>query len=453
MAVKLTGSLSLTEINTEWTLGFDLDAYRGTNWFLTPSYSGPRSPRGQFGPDIGSGYTAVSYSDFYGTGRFAPTTTEKVWLVGGGGGGGAAGGGGGGGGVRPANVTITGGGTYTVQVGTGGVGGYRAGPAFNPTGKPESTNGNSSTFHNTTVGGGGFGSAVHHGGHWPYSTFSNTHKDYSHPQGGGGGGGSHTNAYAIGGEGGAYGAGGGNNIGFGPAAHPYAGGGGGGGGYQARAGWNGYGGYSTNSRTYNANVDRFWSPSYSGFTGNGYYPHTYPAGGPVNTPNKTGDFDEKAGPGGYGTYTWPGVANMGRHGGGGGGGWTKFSNGSISSPIAGWGGNAPGSAGSGGGGAGAPEPSTLGTQRQGTAGAAGQGGGGGGGGTEVGNIAATLINVCKGGNGGSGAVYLAYTAPLIGVGYPSNGHCTYKTGNYQIHKWTQSGSYYHGDGVEGDQDC
>ena len=38
MAVKLTGSLSLTEINTEWTLGLDLDSYRGTQWFLSPSY-------------------------------------------------------------------------------------------------------------------------------------------------------------------------------------------------------------------------------------------------------------------------------------------------------------------------------------------------------------------------------------------------------------------------------
>lgn len=440
MAVKLTGSLSLTEIDTEWTLGFDLDSYRGTQWFLTPSYSGPRSPRGKFGPDLGSGYTAVSYSDFYGTGRFAPTSTEKLWLVGGGGGGGAGGGGGGGGGVRPTNVSITGGGTYVVTVGTGGVGGTRT-----PTGT-ETTNGNASSFHNVSVGGGGFGSARKHGGDWPYATFQNSQT--GHPQGGGGGGASHTNNWGVGGKGGGYGTGGGNNVGFGsPQAHPYAGGGGGGGGYQATRGWNGYGGHPAGNGTgvkYNANVDRFPSPGFSYFTGNGYYPHTQPAGGPVNS-NPTGDYTYKGGPGGAGTYTWPGVGSMSRHGGGGGAGWTKWSVGSVSNPIPGWGGNLPGSGGGGGGAPGAPEPSQLGTYVNGPNGGAGYGGGGGGGGHD--NFG-PVSTVCRGGNGGSGAVYLAYAAPVIGIGYPASGHSTYVMGNYQIHKWTQSGTYYHAGGTD-----
>ena len=414
MAVKLTGSLSLTEINTEWTLGLDLDSYRGTQWFLSPSYSGPRSPRGFFG--LESATSSVSYSDFYGTQRLSPPMTAGVWLVGAGGGSGGNGGGGGGGGIRPANVTLTGGGHYGVTVGGGGSGGYRN----NNNPGVESTHGGPSSFHTTGVLGGGLGSSGGsapggsgspggNGGTAGYNTFRGNGQP-GHPQGGGGGGATEGNNYKVGGKGGGYGAGGGNNIGFGPSAAPYAAGGGGGGGYQATQGYNGY----RSGWGFNQNVDK--GGQFSNI-GNGRTSGFTPPQG-----------RSQAGPGGNGTYYWAPL-NMGYHGGGGGAGW------STTHGLT-W----PGGGGQGGGAAAAPYPNQPQTHNIGPNGGAGQGGGGGGGGS---TNNAPQFSQTRGGYGGSGAVYLRYTAPQIGTGGPSGAHSAYQMSGYWIHKWTGSGYYQH----------
>lgn len=443
MAVKSTGSLSLTEINTEWSLGFDLDSYRGTQWFLSPAYNGPsRSPRGTFGPLAGSNYTSVSYSDFYGTQSLPPPMTAGVWLVGGGGGAGGTGGGGGGGGVRAANVSLNAGSNYTVTVGAGGAGGYRNHPSIGPA--QESTDGGASYFGSTYVGGGGGGSSggqanplnntAGHGHSWGWNSgpsgapkFAPFNTPVAHPLGGGGGGATAGNEYRIGGLRGGYGQNGGNNIGFGPsqANQPYAMGGGGGGGPQAQRGWNGW----RQGLGYNQNFDHY------GNLGSGRGSTMYNTHIPAPTMNPASPNQlNRAGPGGRGSYSWAPL-NMGWHGGGGGGG-------SNSGFYPHWG--HAGSGGAGGGAAGASNPQTGGNwHKNGNNGGTNTGGGAGGGGS---SNSSPHFGVHRGGNGGSGVVYLRYTAPQIGHGGPNSSHCVYVSGGYYVHKWTGNGYYSHNAG-------
>ena len=440
MAVKLTGSLSLTEINAEWSLGFDLDSYRGTQWFLTPAYSGPRTPRGTFGPDTGSGYTSVAYSDFYGTQSLPPPMTAQAWLVGGGAGAGGKGGGGGGGGIRAANVTLTAGSNYTITVGGGGAGGYRNHPGVGPS--QDSTDGGLSAFGNVQVGGGGAGTSGgtatpnnrsdNHGHSWGYQSGNPSPKyaaaplTVANPLGGGGGGACEHNDYRIGGLRGGYGQNGGNNIGFGPSAQPYAMGGGGGGGPQAQRGWNGW----KQGLGYNQNYDHYGPRGTSGRGNTSYNTHV-PA--PTMNPASPGNLN-RAGPGGRGSYSWSPL-NMGWHGGGGGGG-------SNSGFTPHWG--HAGSGGSGGGASGASNPQTGGNwKKNGNNGGTNTGGGAGGGGS---SNSSPYNALHRGGNGGSGVVYLRYSEPAIGHGGPDSAHCVFTSGGYFIHKWTSGGFYSHSAG-------
>lgn len=65
MTIKSSGSLSASEINTEFGLGYNLGSYRGVQWWTDAGGSG----------NFSTG--AISYSEFYGK-RAAPPYTHTV---------------------------------------------------------------------------------------------------------------------------------------------------------------------------------------------------------------------------------------------------------------------------------------------------------------------------------------------------------------------------------------
>ena len=195
MTIKGSGPLSMTEINSEFGRGINLNTYRGTPWYLDNGGSGTFS----------SG--ALPYSEFYNK-RAYPTTIPAEYLIvaGGGGGAGNVGGGGGAGGYLsgPFIISLSPGTSYSVDVGGGGAGGGN--------GTNGDNGGNSSFFGFTAIGGGGGG--------WGYFNRGN--------DGGSGGGG----GYRPSNPGGSGTPGQGNNGGQGNgfAYNAYSGGGGGAGG-------------------------------------------------------------------------------------------------------------------------------------------------------------------------------------------------------------------------------
>ena len=128
MTIKTSGSLALSEINSEFGRGQNLNAYRGTTYWNTNGTSGTFS----------SG--AITVNDFYGKALNRPSYSIDILVVGGGGGGGTGthdnlggGGGGGGGGQYYAVSTFAYvGASASVTIGSGGAGGYYAAAVGTP---------------------------------------------------------------------------------------------------------------------------------------------------------------------------------------------------------------------------------------------------------------------------------------------------------------------------------
>lgn len=135
MTIKGSGSLSISEITSEFGRGTGLGAYRGTTWYTDGGSSGTFSG------------SLISIAEFYNK-RVSPTTLSADYLIvaGGGAGHGNVGGGGGAGGYISGTFTLSlnAGTSYDVVVGTGGA--YGGGNGYN-----------SSFIGFTAIGGGGGG--------------------------------------------------------------------------------------------------------------------------------------------------------------------------------------------------------------------------------------------------------------------------------------------------------
>lgn len=115
--VQSSGAISVQEINTEFGLGTNLNAYRGTNYWATNSTSGTFPTGG------------ISMWHFYTKAKNRPTFNIEYVVVGGGGAGGpgypdnygGGGGGGGGGMMKRGSVGIYYNIANTVTIGAGGV--------------------------------------------------------------------------------------------------------------------------------------------------------------------------------------------------------------------------------------------------------------------------------------------------------------------------------------------
>lgn len=142
--LQSSGAISMSDINAQFGRGNDLNAYRGTQYYLSTG-GAHNFPSG-----------TISMSDFYGTKLAANSTaTVNVLVVAGGGGGnwGAQDNGGGGGGAggfsTQTSRSVSAGTTYTVTVGGGGAYGWGEGPP--------GSNGGNSVFDTITSNGGGGG--------------------------------------------------------------------------------------------------------------------------------------------------------------------------------------------------------------------------------------------------------------------------------------------------------
>ena len=114
MALPTSGPISINDIDTEFSRGKNLNAYRGTTYYTSGG-----------GPFTFSS-TSIDMDDFYGTTVTAPTYTIEYLVVSGGAGGGGPfySGGGGAGGYQTGSTTVTPGGAgMGVTVGGGGAGG------------------------------------------------------------------------------------------------------------------------------------------------------------------------------------------------------------------------------------------------------------------------------------------------------------------------------------------
>lgn len=126
MPIKQSGSLSLSEINTEFGRGRNLNSYRGVTYYNSDGTSGTFS----------SG--SISISNFYGKAASRPSLAVDYIIVGGGGGGGSGiwdnigggGCGGGGGSVYTGSINLFLSSSALITIGAGGTKGY-----YGPTGQ------------------------------------------------------------------------------------------------------------------------------------------------------------------------------------------------------------------------------------------------------------------------------------------------------------------------------
>jgi len=195
-----------TRFNTDTNV---VEVYDGTSWITLENEISASVTGTVLTSELADNGKRYKVHQFMGTGSFTPSSPGKVeyLIVAGGGGGGCwVGGGGGGGGMLSGSAQVTGGTSYTIQVGAGGNGEYNPGGY---SGMPVATSGgNSSAFGITATGGG-------RGGSWsPHNAFSGGS--------GGGEGYSDPNRSGINGQGYP----GGSGLGNSPYGYPTGGGGG-----------------------------------------------------------------------------------------------------------------------------------------------------------------------------------------------------------------------------------